>query len=320
MDKKQNDLDLTLEITGEKGQGRRESNNDFSVRVARAVAKASEADWDDLPLGIQSWFNEAAVSLNANAPDEVQDIPGLAGGKKETASGTKRATLTEDKPKRGGRRGSSRASKTEEKGSDDDDGEVVEFGDVEEGDVIYVKRSRGEAEGKVVEIKDGNLIIDTGGRRNTRVAESAVKKIIRKSGGGDASSAPDGNSIEFADAKEGMRVSCVTKDGEEVTGEVVDVQRRAIVIDTGINDEVRVSKGKIQDLVELGGKSDSGTASSTATVKTAVGKALMVVVAAAEKGNMDEDEVIDSILDTGEYDDLEGEVEDLVAAVAAMIK
>jgi len=215
------DVEVTLEILGEKEQGK-ENANKFAIRVCRAIADATEEGWNELPPVVQEWYNDCADSLNEDSPDKVP------------------AFGPDD-----GKEGSSNDS-------DDDNPEEVAC-DVKElkvGDiaVLVLKKNGEEIEGKVEKMLTNRITID--GEKYTFASVDEAFRIVDLDAEEPEKDEPVGEGepvereIDPKEVEEGDQVVLVMKDETEVEGEVVNKTARAVVL-VDAKGETRISFAKV---------------------------------------------------------------------------
>ena len=104
-----NNLDLILDATEEKEQGRRESDQEFLTRVLEATHSLLDAKWKALPRDLKNWYNEGSEAFNAEDP-----IPALPGAYEEEEEEEEKPARGRGRGKKAPARGRGRASRNEE--------------------------------------------------------------------------------------------------------------------------------------------------------------------------------------------------------------
>ena len=64
-----------LEITGIKGRGKKESREEYLLRLGEAVSELEEEEYGELSDAAQKWFAAAAKKINADKVSEVAPFP-----------------------------------------------------------------------------------------------------------------------------------------------------------------------------------------------------------------------------------------------------
>lgn len=226
-----------------------ESTQDFMKRLVRATSDLEDDAWDGLSEDTQNWFNEAADKLNSK-----KELPAFPDAEEEAAPATRTRT---------------RAAKPVEEEQAPAEPAV--------GDQVTITTKRGKvSEGKVVEIDDDILVVETDGEEvehtRSRLESVVVKAAEKKSRRKPAEEEPPEDAV--VEPQVGDQIKAVTGKGKEVEGKVIELEDDLIVIDDGDNElELVPSKLKSLEIVKAEAKSKRKSAdadeSATTTKETA---------------------------------------------------
>ena len=240
---------------------RGEAEQEFLKRVVAIITEVNDADWKALGQDAQEWFNEAVDALNDNK--EVAPFPEEKPAAPARASRTKKEEPVQEEAgsdvvgaevKVTTARGKEIIGTIVEIDADsmvvkDDEGEEHEFdrtrvksveflnqGGTEEsaepavGDDVILTTKRGTvAEGKIVEMDDEVVILDTGNGQDTEYVRSRIGSMVVK--GGAVSQEPVQEELPIErDPVVGDMVVVVTKRGKEVKGTVVEIDGDTLVV------------------------------------------------------------------------------------------
>lgn len=208
-----------------------ESEQDFKKRIVRAVSDLDDAEWEKLSEPAQNWFNEAADLLN-----QKKDLPDFPDAEKP-AGRTRAKKDADEAPAKG-------------KAKDEDEASA----DPAVGDVVTITTKRGKvSEGKVVEIDDTTLVVETDGEEVefdrgrlesvvVKADEKPATKSRRKSAEDEEEQAP-----AVAEPAVGDQIVAITGKGKEVKGKVIELEDDLIVVDDG-TDELELVPSKLKSL------------------------------------------------------------------------
>ena len=243
-------------------QKRGEDEQDFIQRCVKVIQEVSDEEWNALGQDAQEWFNAAVEALNDGRtapafPEEEKAAPARGGRKtaaKEEAGPASDVVGAEVKVTTA--RGKEIIGTIVEIDEDSMvvvDGEgtehefdrtrvkSVEFLNAEEeaatgepavGDDVIITTKRGTtAEGKIVEMDDEVVILDTGNGQDTEYARSRIGSMVLKGG----AVKPEQGQTELPlerDPVVGDMVEVTTKRGKKVVGTVVEVDGDTLVVGT----------------------------------------------------------------------------------------
>lgn len=230
MSKVKNELSEATEMTQRRG----ESEEDFKLRILKAVSNLPEEGWEGLSKKSQDWYNDAADAIDAKAA--IPAFPDEEVEKKE------------EKTSRRSSEGSKKKEEPEEKEAKPDEEEFSP----KVGDNVVVITKRGkEIKGEIVEI-DGDVIVlkTEDGEEETprsRIDKISLQEEKKKSGKKD--SVKEEQKIEADEGRtivEGDELNIKTKRGKEYSGKVVEVTEELIVLKDKDGKEVEVMKSSIE--------------------------------------------------------------------------
>jgi hypothetical protein len=204
---------------------RGESVQEFLARLVKAVAELSDKEWEKLSQEAQNWFNDAADAKNAKAQN-LPDFPDNEEVKEEKTTG-RRSTKTEEsaKPK--------------------------------VGVVAKVTTKRGKtATGKIVELDDKIIVLKMGDGSEEEFARDRVE-TIEVAGGEAQDDGPTDPVIE-----KGVEVKVVTKRGKEVTGVILEIDDKVLVLDIGDGKEEEFDPERLASVTPVGKPKTSGRRSA----------------------------------------------------------
>jgi len=203
---------------------RGEDEQDFFLRLALAVNKLPDAEWNKLTQKAQDWVNNASDATNAK-----KDIPGFD---------------EEEKPETSSRR---RVS---------DDGDKDKAYEPKLKDDVNLTTKRGKVvAGKIVEMDKEVVVLKTTSGEEEEFSRDRIEKIEPL--GGSKSREDDAPK----DPVKGDTVTVTTKRGKVVTGELVEMDSEVIVLKVDGAEE-EFSKDRVESMTMAGKRkadSESGT-------------------------------------------------------------
>lgn len=154
-----------LEATGEKPQGKKESNQDYYARLVEAVQDLKDADWDKLSDAAQEWVNDGATAIKKDK--DIDDFPDAEAPASDEGDDD---------------RGS------DDTGDDDDAGEDADDDDKKEDDDVAKKSKKGGGKSKpdkaASKAKDDDKPAKSakakGGKEKKPGAQVMIKKLVIK--------------------------------------------------------------------------------------------------------------------------------------------
>lgn len=237
---------------------RGEDDEDFKVRLIKAVADLDDKSWDKLSTEAQDWFNDAADAYKSK-----KALPPFGDEKEEKKEEKKEEPYT--RRRRSSDDDDEKTAKKEEKPAKPKVGDLVSFktkrGKEVKGvevieitdEFIAVKEDGEEVEYDLEKIT--NLTVD---EKEERKEESSSRR--RRSSGDDddekRAKKEDKNPIQ--ECKKGDQVVIVTKRDRTVKGKVVEVTEEFVAVDTG-DEEVEIDISKMASLTIDGGKEESSS-------------------------------------------------------------
>lgn len=208
---------------GDVAAKRGEDHNDLGRRIVLAVQDLSDKDWNKLSEPAQDWFNEAATAYN-----EKKDIPPFPDAEKADA---------DEKPAR---------SRTRAADPEPEKEPEVEAYVPKRKDEVKVTNKRGKVyQGKVVEIDDEVIVIDTGDGEE-EIARDRIESIEPLGGAGKAGKADEPESSE---PEKGDTVQVTTSRDKVVMGKILEIDDEAIVLVDTSGDEHEFSRDRLKSVV-----------------------------------------------------------------------
>lgn len=206
---------------GDVSAKRGEDHNDLGRRIVLAVQDLSDKDWNKLSEPAQDWFNEAATAYN-----EKKDIPPFPDAEK---------AAEDEKPTRG---------RTHAADPEPEKAEPEAYVPKRK-DEVKVTNKRGKVyQGKVVEIDDEVIVIDTGDGEE-EIARDRIESI-EPLGGGKATKADEPESSE---PEKGDTVQVTTSRDKVVMGKIVEMNDEDLVLVDASGEEHEFSRDRLKSVV-----------------------------------------------------------------------
>jgi ribosome maturation factor RimP len=219
MSKIQKELTEAAEVDPKRGEDRQ----DFLLRLALAVNKLPDADWNKLSKDAQAWVNDAADAANAK-----KELPEFPDAEKPAESSGRRRVASDDAPF-----------------------EPKVGADVK----ITTKRDK-VVTGKIVEMDKEVIVLKNTVGEEEELGRDRIAKIEPLAGSGASKAAEEAP----RDPKVGDTITLTTKRGKVVTGEVVEIDDKIVALK--VNGEVEeFNQDRVETMKIEGGRKAESTSS-----------------------------------------------------------
>lgn len=152
-----------LELTGEKAKGRKESDEDYQVRICTAVNDVEDDDYEGLSDQTKLWFEAATQAIN---DDEPENIPPFADFDEKASKGKKGKAAPKEK--------------AEDTPAGDESETEIEFDDIEVDMKVRIVPKKGdEVIGTVTEVDDVSVTVEDDDGQESVLKASRVSEIFQ---------------------------------------------------------------------------------------------------------------------------------------------
>lgn len=152
-----------LELTGEKAKGRKESDEDYQVRICTAVNDVEDDDYEGLSDQTKLWFEAATQAIN---DDEPENIPPFADFDEKASKGKKGKAAPKEE--------------AEDTPAGDESETEIEFDDIEVDMKVRIVPKKGdEVIGTVTEVDDVSVTVEDDDGQESVLKASRVSEIFQ---------------------------------------------------------------------------------------------------------------------------------------------
>lgn len=221
------DIRKELETATGVERSKSEDEQEYLKRIVRKVSKLDEKEWDGLSKAAQDWFNDAAECMN-----DRKDLPSIGGDEDDKPAPRRRVAR--------------------------DEAEAPEVAEPKVGDTVVVTMNDGEKfQGELTEIDEKNVVIDCDGEeeimRRAKIKDIRVKKAAASGKAKDEDDKP-----KAREPKVGDQVEVTKADGEIVTGELLELDEKNVVVQVGKEEEI-MRRAKVESIKVVEGKAKPAT-------------------------------------------------------------